>query len=164
MPPGWANCGEDEVDMVITLVNRQPPAGFQSQVLLELPMILLAQGEQNQVGGGTVARDKIDEPLICLPAQEVLTKIFQAKLAEIGVEWFPTIEASSTDLIETYVATGLGVGLSGGGSQTDIAGKYKGAAVARFSAGFDRRFVAREALTAAGRISGHGKTAGAGNR
>jgi DNA-binding transcriptional LysR family regulator len=28
------------------------------------------------------------------------------------VEWFPTIEASSTDLIEIYVATGLGVGLS----------------------------------------------------
>ena len=57
-------------------------------------------------------RDKIDEPLICLPASEALTKNFQARLAELGVEWFPTIEASSTDLIETYVANGLGIGVS----------------------------------------------------
>jgi DNA-binding transcriptional LysR family regulator len=28
------------------------------------------------------------------------------------VDWFPGIEASSTDLIETYVANGLGIGLS----------------------------------------------------
>jgi DNA-binding transcriptional LysR family regulator len=28
------------------------------------------------------------------------------------VDWFPGIEASSTDLIETYVAGGLGIGLS----------------------------------------------------
>jgi len=57
-------------------------------------------------------RDKIEEPLVSLPAQEMLAKIFQAKLAELEVEWFPTIEASSVDLIETYVANGLGIGLS----------------------------------------------------
>ena len=104
---------KDEVDMVITLVDRQPPAGFQSQVLLELPMILLVPKTSKLKSAAELwSRDKINEPLICLPAQEVLTKIFQAKLAELGVEWFPTIEASSTDLIEIYVATGLGVGLS----------------------------------------------------
>ena len=104
---------KDEVDMVITLVDRQPPAGFQSEVLLELPMILLVPKTSKLKSAEELwVRDKINEPLICLPAQEVLTKIFQAKLAEIGVEWFPTIEASSTDLIETYVANGLGLGLS----------------------------------------------------
>jgi DNA-binding transcriptional LysR family regulator len=28
------------------------------------------------------------------------------------VEWFPSIEASSADLVESYVASGLGIGLS----------------------------------------------------
>jgi DNA-binding transcriptional LysR family regulator len=104
---------KDEVDMVITLVDRKPPAGFQSVVLLELPMILLVPETSKLKSAEELwQRDKINEPLICLPAQELLTKMFQAKLAELEVEWFPTIEASSTDLIETYVAGGLGLGLS----------------------------------------------------
>jgi DNA-binding transcriptional LysR family regulator len=104
---------KDEVDMVITLVDRKPPAGFQSVVLLELPMILLVLETSKLKSAEELwQRDKINEPLICLPAQELLTKMFQAKLAELESEWFPTIEASSTDLIETYVAGGLGIGLS----------------------------------------------------
>jgi len=33
-------------------------------------------------------------------------------LQKRGVDWFPTIEASSVDLIEAYVASGLGIGVS----------------------------------------------------
>ena len=57
------------------------------------------------------ARDKIADSLICLPVSEALTKNFLARLAELDVEWFPTVEASSVDLVETYVANGLGIGL-----------------------------------------------------
>ena len=104
---------KDEVDLVITLVDSQPPAGFQSQVLLELPLVLLVEKSSRiQLAEELWQRDKIEEPLVSLPAQEMLTKIFQAKLAELEVEWLPSIEASSVDLIETYVANGLGVGLS----------------------------------------------------
>ncbi len=104
---------KDEVDLVITLVDRQPPAGFQSEVLLELPLVLLVPKTSKIKSAEELwTRDKISEPLICLPAHEALTKIFQAKLAGLETEWFPTIEASSTDLIETYVAGGLGLGLS----------------------------------------------------
>jgi DNA-binding transcriptional LysR family regulator len=31
---------------------------------------------------------------------------------ELGVEWFPAIEASSADLAENYVASGLGIGVA----------------------------------------------------
>ena len=104
---------KDEVDLVITLVDSKPPAGFQSQVLLELPLVLLVEKSSRiQSAEELWQRDKIEEPLVSLPAQEMLTKIFQAKLAELEVEWLPSIEASSVDLIETYVANGLGVGLS----------------------------------------------------
>ncbi len=104
---------KDEVDMVITLVDHKPPAGFQSQVLMELPLVLLVEKSSHiQSAEELWKRDKIEEPLVSLPAQEMLTKIFQTKLAELEVEWFPSIEASSVDLIETYVSNGLGIGLS----------------------------------------------------
>lgn len=104
---------KDEVDMVITLVDNKPAAGIQSLVLLELPMVLLVEKSSRlQSAEELWKRDKIDEPLVSLPAQEVLSKVFQARLAELDVEWFPSIEASSVDLIETYVADGLGIGVS----------------------------------------------------
>jgi len=104
---------KDEVDMVITLVDNKPPNGFQSLVLLELPLVLLVEKSSRiQSAEELWKRDKIDEPLVSLPPQEMLTRLFQTKLAELEVEWFPAIEASSVDLIETYVSNGLGVGLS----------------------------------------------------
>lgn len=104
---------KDEVDMVITLVDNKPPAGFQSLVLLELPLVLLVEKSSRIHSAEELwKRDKIDEPLVSLPPQEMLTKLFQAKLTEMEVEWYPSIEASSVDLIETYVSNGLGIGLS----------------------------------------------------
>ena len=52
------------------------------------------------------------EPLICLPQDGPLCKNFLTHLDELGVEWFPSMEASSVDLIEAYVASGLGIGVS----------------------------------------------------
>ena len=103
----------DEVDVVITLVDEKPAAGFQSEILLELPMVLLVpKNSKIRSAEELWSRDKISEPLICLPAQETLAKNFQAQLSVLGVEWFPAIEASSVDLVETYVASSLGIGLS----------------------------------------------------
>jgi DNA-binding transcriptional LysR family regulator len=103
----------DEVDVAITLVDEKPAAGFQSEILVELPMVLLVEKNSKIKSAEELwKRDKISEPLICLPAHETLTKHFQTKLAALGVEWFPSIEASSVDLIETYVAGGLGIGVS----------------------------------------------------
>ena len=81
--------------------------------MLELPLILLVQKSS---GPGSVEelwrRDKIDEALICLPAAENIPRIFQEQLRKRGVDWFPSIEASSADLIEAYVVNGLGIGVS----------------------------------------------------
>jgi DNA-binding transcriptional LysR family regulator len=103
----------DEVDLVFTMIERKPAAGFQSEVLMELPLVLLVEKSSRFKNAAELwALDKITEPLICLPAHEAMTKNFQARLAETGVEWFPSIEASSADLVEGYVAGGLGIGLS----------------------------------------------------
>ncbi len=104
---------QDEIDLAVTLIEKTPAAGMQSLALLELPMVLLvARKSPVQSAAELWQRDKIDETLISLPSRESLSKGFQGKLAELGVDWFPGIETSSTDLIEAYVANGLGVGLS----------------------------------------------------
>ena len=41
-----------------------------------------------------------------------MCKHFQQGLSRLGVDWFPSIEVSSIDLIETYVGNGFGIGLS----------------------------------------------------
>jgi DNA-binding transcriptional LysR family regulator len=104
---------KDEIDLAITLIEKKTAPGIHSLALLELPLILLVEKSR---GIGSVEelwrRDKIDEPLICLPAGENIPRIFQEQLRKQGVDWFPSIEASSADLIESYVANGLGIGLS----------------------------------------------------
>ncbi len=104
---------KDEVDLVITMIDRKPPAGLQSLVLAELAMVLLVEKTSDVKSADDLwKRDKILQPLICLPAHETLTKNFLTRLEQMGTEWFPTMEASSADLIETYVSNGLGIGVS----------------------------------------------------
>jgi len=103
----------DEIDLAITLIEKKTAAGLHSLVLLELPTVLLVEKNSGAKSAEELwQRDKIDEPLICLPAAESLSKIFQEQLQKRGVDWFPSIEASSVDLIEAYVANGLGIGIS----------------------------------------------------
>ena len=103
----------DEIDLVITMIDPKPPAGLQSLVLMELPMVLLVEKSMGLKSAEELwKRDKIDDPLICLPAHEALTRNFMGQLVKLGVEWFPTTEASSADLIQTYVANGLGIGVA----------------------------------------------------
>jgi DNA-binding transcriptional LysR family regulator len=103
----------DEIDLAITLIEKKTAAGLHSLVLLELPTVLLVEKNSGVKSAEELwRRDKIDEPLICLPAAESLSKKFQEQLQKRGVDWFPGIEASSVDLIEAYVANGLGIGVS----------------------------------------------------
>jgi DNA-binding transcriptional LysR family regulator len=104
---------KDEIDLAITLVERKLSPGLHSLVLLELPLVLLVERSSPITSAEQLwRRDKIDEPLICMPPGEALCKYFQQRLTELGVDWFSSIEASSVDLIETYVGSGLGIGVS----------------------------------------------------
>ena len=103
----------DEIDLAFTLIERKLPAGVQSLTLMELPLVLLVEKTSRLKSAEELwERDKIDETLICLPQGETVSKNFQKQLGELGVDWFPGIEASSVELIEAYVASGLGIGLS----------------------------------------------------
>jgi DNA-binding transcriptional LysR family regulator len=102
-----------EIDLAIIVTDRKPAAIFNSVILIKLPLILVVPKESPLTRADELwARDKIDEPLICLPATEVICKNFQQGLARLGVDWFPRLEINSTDGVEVYVAGGFGIGLS----------------------------------------------------
>ena len=107
----WLEAGD--LDLAVTLIEKKMPAGFHSLKLVELPLVLLVeQGSDLASAEALWARDRIAEPLICLPPAERITKIFQEQLQRRAVDWFPSIEADSAELIEAYVGNGLGIGVS----------------------------------------------------
>jgi DNA-binding transcriptional LysR family regulator len=101
-----------ELDLATTLIEGKAPAGFSSQPLLELPLVLLVEkGCRITSAEELWKRDKIEESLICLPPFETIPRLFQQELSRIGVDWLPRIEVSSLNLIEAYVEYGYGIGL-----------------------------------------------------
>jgi DNA-binding transcriptional LysR family regulator len=104
---------KDELDVVVTVIEKKSAPGIHSVALIEVPLALLVEKSSPITSADQLwQRDKIEEPLICLPGVEAICKNFQQGLLRAGVDWFPGIEVSSLDLIETYVANGFGIGLS----------------------------------------------------
>jgi DNA-binding transcriptional LysR family regulator len=104
---------KEELDLAVTTIEKKPASGLHSAALLELPPVLLVPKSSRVTAADQLwHQDKIEEPLICLPAAEALCKNFQQGIARLGVDWFPSMEVSSVELIETYVANGFGIGVS----------------------------------------------------
>lgn len=102
-----------ELDMAITVLDGKPPAGLRAKALVELPLVLLVDKTCRYTTPKQLwACDRIEETLISLPAHEGISRHFQRGLARLGVDWFPGIEVTSLDLIETYVNNGYGFGVS----------------------------------------------------
>ena len=57
-------------------------------------------------------RDKIEETLVCFSRSDPVHAYFQRGLERLGVEWFCGIEVTSERLIQHYVASGYGIGLT----------------------------------------------------
>lgn len=104
---------KEELDLAVTVIEKKSAPGIRSTALVELPLTLLVERNSSILAAEQLwKRDPITESLICLPEAETICKHFQQGLNRMGVDWFPSIEVSSIDLIETYVANGLGIGLS----------------------------------------------------
>lgn len=107
----WLAAGE--IDLAITVVQKKPTAGLQGEELIQLPPVLLVPKKSPfQAAEEIWKQDRITQPLICLPANEILCKNFQQRLARLGVDWFPSVEVTSLDLVATYVMYGYGIGLA----------------------------------------------------
>lgn len=107
----WLERGE--IDLAVTILNGKSPAGLQSVTLLKLPLILLVPKNSPIKSACELWKsDRISEPLICLAPNEIVCREFQQQLAKMGVDWFPSIEVSTMNLVTAYVKNGYGIGLS----------------------------------------------------
>ncbi len=103
----------EELDLAVTLIEKRSSPGIHSEALIEVPLVLLVPRESPLTSPAQLwERDHIEEPLICLPEPEAICRNFQQGLSRLGVDWFPSMEVSSIDLVQTYVAGGFGIGVS----------------------------------------------------
>lgn len=103
----------EELDLAVTLIEKRSSPGIHAEALIEVPLVLLVPKDSPLKSAEELWKnDLIQEPLICLPEPEAICHRFQQGLARLGVEWFPSMEVSSIDLIQTYVASGFGIGVA----------------------------------------------------
>lgn len=101
-----------EIDVAVTVLEQEPPPGIEARSLLEIPLVLVARRSSKiRSVDDLFETQKIPEPLICLPADEPVTKIFRTGLADAGVDWHTTLEVNSFDLAEKLTAKSFGIGL-----------------------------------------------------
>lgn len=104
---------KQELDVAITVLDEKAPAGINTMPLIQIPLALLVPKKSKLKSAEELWKDeKIEEPLICLPPNEAMCKNFQKGLTKLNVDWLPSVEVSSLQLVETYVANGYGYGLS----------------------------------------------------
>ncbi|CAN5746864.1 LysR family transcriptional regulator [soil metagenome] len=102
-----------DIDVGLATLAGRSSEGVQSRELIRLPMVLLVSEKHRLTRAEEIwSLDRIDFPLITLPAEEPVCRLFQAELQKRKIDWFPSLELSSLELISRYVAEGFGVGLS----------------------------------------------------
>lgn len=103
---------EREIDLAITALERRPPPRVQCLRLVKLPLVLLVPRPLKIKSAAELwARPPVEQPLICLPPTETISRLFAEGLRRHKVEWPTTLEASSLEMTARYVANGYGVGV-----------------------------------------------------
>jgi DNA-binding transcriptional LysR family regulator len=104
---------KQELDLALTLLDKNLPSGLQSTPVLKVPLVLLTSRKRKIKSASELwTQKRISEPLLSLPPNEIICRQFQESLRNRGLEWRPTVELSSLELIETYVESDYGFGLS----------------------------------------------------
>jgi len=104
---------DGEIDVAFAPVYPRLPAGLRAAKLMELPPVLQVHRESEL----KTAQDwwQQEDPLkalICLPADTGITRGFLRESKRCGVRWPHVVEATSLDLVTSYVANGDGIGLN----------------------------------------------------
>ena len=103
---------QGEIDLAITPIEENLMPGFEKAHLLDVRICLLLPATSKiRSADHFWKQDRISETLISLPHNELIAKRFQLFLEKQELSWPSLIQLSSLDLIEKYVASGIGVGL-----------------------------------------------------
>lgn len=104
---------EREIDLAVVPYSGKPPPRVKLHSIVSFPLVLLVPADAPLLDASELwSHGLIDMPLVCLPAQETISRVFQQGLKKRKVEWPCSIEASSVDIITHFVANGYGYGVT----------------------------------------------------
>ncbi len=102
-----------EIDLTITLLWKELPAGINVVPLFKLPLVLLVPRKSRLRSARELwEQDRIEAALITIPGGDPITRVFQEGLFKLKVDWFTSIEVGTVELVETFVAHGYGIGVT----------------------------------------------------
>jgi DNA-binding transcriptional LysR family regulator len=101
-----------EMDIGIAPLLGKRPAGIKQQIMVRVPMALVVPDSSRLKSTNELWRqDRIAEPLISGPAENAVSLLFLAELQKRKIDWFPSFQLNSQELVTRYAAEGFGVGL-----------------------------------------------------
>ena len=105
-----------ELDFAITLLEGQGAKGLNHLPLLELPLVLLVPKASRFRNASEIfealATESLEDPLISITAVELAPRRFREFLESRLLEWPSRVEVTDLELVEVYVQSGFGIGLS----------------------------------------------------
>jgi DNA-binding transcriptional LysR family regulator len=102
-----------QIDLAITPLEGRPPARLRCLRLMRVPLVLLVHKKSRYRSAEELwGQSRIEDSLITLPAIENISRLFKKGLQRRRIDWTPSIEASSLDIVTQYVANGYGVGVN----------------------------------------------------
>ena len=110
-PDPTLNVNLDNLDLPSVASNRALATSISDY--LELPVTKASVRRfADMLVDDPYSKGKVSKyPLVGLPHHEILGRIFQEALEERDINWTPSLELDSLDLVAEYVVRGFGVGM-----------------------------------------------------
>lgn len=106
------NLRSGKIDLGLATSTGPRENGIDHRALLHMSLALLVRDKGGPATAADIlGQDRIELPLITLPRGEPAVGAFQQELQRRGIEWFPTLELASLDLVSRFVTEGYGAGL-----------------------------------------------------
>jgi DNA-binding transcriptional LysR family regulator len=104
---------DGEIDVAIAPIEGKLPARLRSARLLRIPLVLVVPRASKLKSAAELwAKKRVKEPLVAVPGTETVSRLFQQGLGRKKVKWPTAIEASSLELVASYVQRGYGLGVN----------------------------------------------------
>ncbi|GAA5130577.1 LysR family transcriptional regulator [Luteolibacter yonseiensis] len=101
-----------KIDLGLATSAGPKENGIDHRELLRMPLLLLVREDDGPCTAAEIlGQDRIEQPLITLPRGEPSVAAFQQELQRRNIEWYPTLELASLDLVARFVTEGYGTGL-----------------------------------------------------
>lgn len=101
-----------EIDLSVGLIGEQNPPGIHAVPLFDMTLVLLVPKNSRLKSADELwKRDRIEESFITVPSNEPILRAFREGLAKRKLDWINSVEVSSVEMVQTYVAHGYGIGV-----------------------------------------------------